>query len=212
MQLHTRVLSDSGVRLHLQRYEVVITTEVVLGELRTRVDRVHGRWATIRVGFSPFQVELFPPGALLLVEARHQLIDHVLHGSIRPEVEQRLRLVHHGVAYGAAVASLQVLHDARLAEGVQALGDRGGVHQVAGAQAARDVLVDLLHLHATLHGQPGSSPWLGNIRKAAQTNLLRVWLRPYGGPTLRDDTGIFPEPEPYNCMCVYYNCTVGDRW
>ena len=35
--------------------------------------------------------------------------------------------------------------------GVEALGDGGGINEVASAQAARDVLVDVSHLHCVLH-------------------------------------------------------------
>ena len=34
--------------------------------------------------------------------------------------------------------------------GVEALGDGGGINQVASTQAARDVLVDVSHLHRVL--------------------------------------------------------------
>ena len=48
----------------------------------------------------------------------------------------------HDVALGAVDVVLQVLHDAALAEGVETLGDGGGVHQVAGADLAGHHLVD----------------------------------------------------------------------
>lgn len=42
---------------------------------------------------------------------------------------------------------MQVAHDARLAEGVEALDDGGGVDEVAGAQHAHQVGVELRQLH-----------------------------------------------------------------
>ena len=54
-------------------------------------------------------------------------------------------------ADGATVASLQVFHDARLTEGVKTLGNGGGVDEIAGTQAAHNVLVDGFHAYTTLH-------------------------------------------------------------
>lgn len=51
-----------------------------------------------------------------MLQAGHQLVDDVLHDPVQFEVEQRLRLVDLGVAHGAVLAGLQVLHDAALAD------------------------------------------------------------------------------------------------
>ena len=56
----------------------------------------------------------------------------------------------HDVALGAVDVVLQVLHDAALAEGVETLGDGGGVHQVAGADLAGDHLVDRANVYFSL--------------------------------------------------------------
>ena len=71
------------------------------------------------------------------------LVDNVLHGSVKCDVVKRVGLMDHDVALGAVDVVLQVLHDAALAEGVETLGDGGGVHQVAGADLAGDHLVDV---------------------------------------------------------------------
>lgn len=131
LQLH-RILSHCWVWLNLQRYEVFISAEVVLRKLRARIYRVHWRWATIGIGFASFQVKFFSSLPFFLVEPRHKLIDYILHSSIWTEVEQRLSFVNNGRADRTAVASLEVLYDARLTERVQTLGDGGGVNQVAG--------------------------------------------------------------------------------
>jgi len=50
--------------------------------------------------------------------------------------------MNHDIALGAVDVVLEMFDDAALAEGVETLGDSGGVHQVARADLAGDHLVD----------------------------------------------------------------------
>ena len=61
----------------------------------------------------------------------------------------------HDVALGTVDVVLQMLHDAALAEGVETLGDGGGVHQVAGADLAGDHLVDRANVYLSLSCRDG---------------------------------------------------------
>ena len=98
----------------------------------------------------------------------------------------------HDVALGTVDVVLQMLHDAALAEGVETLGDGGGVHQVAGADLAGDHLVDgadvdpalparhrrdgrrcLRHRDARTRSQSGSGVY---YRKSCFTFSIRVFL------------------------------------
>ena len=54
-----------------------------------------------------------------------------LHGSVEGYVVERVTLVYEVVALGTRVGVLEVLHDARLAERVEALCHGGGVDEVA---------------------------------------------------------------------------------
>ena len=99
----------------------------------------------------PRPVELALPADFVLLQVRHELVHDVLHGAVVVDVLQRVRLVYDDVARGARVALFQVLHEAALAEGVEALGDRGGVYQVTAAYFARDVAVQRSQFYFPLH-------------------------------------------------------------
>ena len=59
------------------------------------------------------------------------LVDNVLHGSVKCNVVKRMNLMNHDVALGTVNVVLEVFDNAALAEGVEALGDGGSIHQVS---------------------------------------------------------------------------------
>uniref|UniRef100_A0A147BCK7 Putative secreted protein n=1 Tax=Ixodes ricinus TaxID=34613 RepID=A0A147BCK7_IXORI len=73
---------------------------------------------------------------LPLVQSRNHLVDNVLQSLVHPKAAERPGLVDGYVADGAQLAGVQIAHDAHLAEGVEAVDQSGGVHQVAPAQHA----------------------------------------------------------------------------
>lgn len=54
------------------------------------------------------------------------------------------------VAHGAILAGLEVLHNTTLAESMKTLCDGGSIHEVASAQAADDVLIQVFDLYSDL--------------------------------------------------------------
>lgn len=96
------------------------------------------------------------------VKFRHHLEDDVLHFAVESDAVQRVGPVDDHIAFGASVAFLRVqsLHDAALAESVEAFGDRRSVDQVAFADVARYVRVQRLNRDSGVHGyynKPDSS-------------------------------------------------------
>lgn len=95
-------------------------------------------------------VEFSNPFLFTVLQARHQLVHDVLHDPVQFEVEQWLCLVDLDVAHGAVLAGLEVLHNTTFAESMETLCDGGGIHEVASAQAADDVFIQVFDFYSDL--------------------------------------------------------------
>lgn len=86
------------------------------------------------------------------LEVGNQFVDDILHGSVKADVLKRMRLMYDNLACRAGVLLLQMFHQAALAEGVQALGDGGGVYQIPATYLASYVTVQSFQFYPSLHG------------------------------------------------------------
>lgn len=133
-----------GLRLRLAVGDVLIVFQI---------QRVQTRG--LRPREPPRAVELALPADFVLLQVRNELVHDVLHGAVVVDVLQRMRLVYYDVARGASVGLFQVLHQAALAERVEALGDRSGVYQVTAAYFTRDMAVQRWQFYFPLHDHRG---------------------------------------------------------
>lgn len=113
-------------------------------------------------------IEIPSPFHLIFKKPRDQFVDDVLKGFVRSDAQQRPSFVDLHVTHGAVLVGLQVAHDARFAEGMQALHDGSGVDEVPPAEGTHEVRVQLrdfdpcgpMHDAGVGAGDWGASPWV----------------------------------------------------